>query len=180
MKQTVEWLPDPRGEAWVRGLWEEQTRAGLAGLDGHRSPTNRPHVTAVVAESLRGDVVERLAALVADDPAAVLGLTARVDGLLLLGRRRRTLALHVVPDAALLAAHARLWAAAGPSRPDELTEPGRWTPHLSLARHVTDEQVGPGVTALGELARRPLHLARLRVFDDERGVLWESPASRPS
>lgn len=96
-----------------------------------------------------------------------------MDGLLLLGRRRGALALHVVPDAALLAAQAWLHEHLVAEEPDELTTPGRWTPHVSLARRVRDDQLAAGVGALGELARRPVRLARLRVFDDERGELWE-------
>jgi hypothetical protein len=175
MTQTVEWLFDARSEAWVRDYWDLMTSAGLSSLALHTSPSNRPHLTAVVCRSLRDDAVTRLGTAIREAQPRLTGLETRVDGLVLLGgRRRRALALHVVPDLGLLGAQAWLRAHLVESEPGELTEPGRWTPHVSLARRVADHQLGPGVAALGELARRPLRLSRLRVFDDERGVLWES------
>ncbi len=175
MTQTVEWLFDARGEAWVRDYWDVMTSAGLASLALHTSPSNRPHLTAVVCGALHDDAVERLETAIRRAEPRLAGLETRVDGLVLLGgRRRRALALHVVPDVGLLTAQAWLREHLVRNDPGELTEPGRWTPHVSLARRVADDQLGPGVAALGELARRPLRLTRLRVFDDARGVLWES------
>ena len=53
---TVELLLDGKLEDAVRRLWGELHEAGQPSLATHRHPTNRPHVTLAVAETLDGRV----------------------------------------------------------------------------------------------------------------------------
>ena len=82
------------------------------------------------------------------------------------------LARHIVVDRPLLELHAHAQAVLG-NGGSPLTSPGRWVPHLTLARGVSDEQlpmalklvsVAPPITAVA---------LRLRRWDSETGRAWD-------
>lgn len=141
--QSVELLLDVTLDAAVRGQWERLVAVGLPSQARHSGSTNAPHVTLAVRSSIPDRYDVTLAA-VADLP-----LELRLGGLLVFAGRRCVLARVVVPDPALLTLHAAVDSALGetPGSPANL-RPGAWTPHVTLARNLTAEQVGSAVAAL--------------------------------
>ena len=125
---TVELLLDDDLDGAVRAVWDRLAAAGLASLALHPHPTNRPHVTLATG-------AVRPARLDVPLPMPVtLDGTVRFDG------RTGMLAWLVVPSPDLLALQARVWRVMADENPQH--EPGRWVPHVSLARRV---RPGPAV-----------------------------------
>ena len=119
---TVELLLDDDLDAAVRAVWDRLAAAGLKSLALHPHPTNRPHVTLATG-------AVRPARL--DLP---LPLPVTLDGTIRFDGRVGMLVWLVVPSPALLALQADVWRATADENP--LHEPGRWVPHVSLARRV--------------------------------------------
>ncbi len=142
--RTVELTCDDRLDGRVRDAWRRLDAAGVPSLARHTHPTNRPHLTVASADDLPPD------SWVAIDAAlAVLPLPVALDGVLFFAGRTGVLAWRVVPDDALLALHGRVWRAlATATGRNPLHEPGRWTPHVSLARRVTAAQHAAALAAL--------------------------------
>ncbi|MER7490302.1 2'-5' RNA ligase family protein [Streptomyces sp. NPDC126497] len=130
--RTVELLPDTATETYVREVWRVMAAAGLPSLAAHRHPTNRPHVTLATCEDLPPSAGEELAALLDGG----LPVPFRLDGLLRFDGRTRALAWRVTEDAEVLELHRRVWEvlAATAGRLNPLHAPGRWIPHVTLAR----------------------------------------------
>jgi 2'-5' RNA ligase len=149
--QSVELLLDPRSDDAVRRQWQALADAGLTSPARHTSASNRPHVTlAVSRRPFPDDVESAVAAAVATGSFPV---PARLGGLLLFGHGDRyVLARLVVPSAELLAVQARVAAAVGDaSGAVPHTAPGRWTPHVTLARSLRGDAVPAALTALAAL-----------------------------
>ncbi|MCJ0978154.1 2'-5' RNA ligase family protein [Rhodococcus sp. ARC_M12] len=140
MVQSAELLLDSGLDAAVRREWSALSEAGLPSQNRHRGESNRPHVTVAVASSMPAAVDDGDA--VRFDPFDV-----RLGGLVVFGGRTITLARLVVPSSELLDLHARLFEAVV-DRSLEHLEPGRWTPHLTLARRLTPEEAGAAVRLL--------------------------------
>lgn len=141
MVQTVELLLDPASEALVRAQWQALAAAGLPSQARHTGATNRPHVTLAVAEELPAELEPALR-----QAAGTLPLPIRLGALVCFGGRRRVLARLVVADRALLDLHAAVAeVVAGCPGRSPLAEPGRWTPHVTLARGLSTEEVGTAV-----------------------------------
>jgi hypothetical protein len=135
MVHSVELLLDPDTESAVRGVWEDLSQAGLSSP----APTSRPHVTLTVADRIAPDV-----------DALLIGVTRRlpircvIGAPMLFGRSPLTLVRLVVPSIELLAVHAQVQVLCLPHLrpgPASHTEPGRWTPHITLARRVDPSQL---------------------------------------
>ena len=124
--RTVELLPDDALDGAVRDVWRRLDAAGLPSLATHRHPTNRPHLTLASADQLApGDVL--------DEALRTLPVGVRLEGLVFFEKMAVWL---IVPDPALLALHAAVWRALGGADTNPLHAPGRWVPHISLARRV--------------------------------------------
>lgn len=172
MAQSVELLLDRVGEEAIRAEWD---RLGEAGLPTERratpSPSHRPHITLFAADALPEGTDPVL-------PSAVAGL----DLLLMLGspmvfgprgqsRDSYVLVRQVVPSLELLELQRRV-ALMCEAAEDGPFGPGRWSPHLTLARRVSAEQVGLALTALSTgRAREPA----VRITACRR---WDSVARR--
>ncbi|KQZ89921.1 hypothetical protein ASD62_12040 [Phycicoccus sp. Root563] len=144
--QSVELLLDPATDAAVRAEWAALSTAGLPSQADHRGETNAPHVSVAVAGAFPGAAEELLTAVAAGIPVPV-----RLGAPVLFGGRRVVLARLVVTDRALLDLHTAVWSAvAGAADPSPHTVPGRWVPHVTLARGIPAEEVA---TALGTLGR---------------------------
>lgn len=148
MVHSLELVFDDATETAIRALW---TRLAA---DGIRTPppTARPHVTLAVADRIDEQVGAALTGLIAGLP-----LACRVGGVLLFGRDRPVLARLVVPSVALLELHAAIGAAAAPWSHPALrptTAVGRWSPHVTVARRLTADQLGPAL----RVAARPAEL----------------------
>ena len=170
MTQSVELLLDDAADRDIRAQWN---LLGDAGLPTSRrvqpSPSHAPHVTLWA-----GDLVDP-----ADDQAlpglfADLDLELVVGNLLLFGPRRSgyVLVRQTVASAALLDLQQRvvrtLCTRAYPGFED-----GRWTPHVTLARRVGLDQVGPSLAVLA--GSPPELLARVRQarrWDSDRRQTW--------
>lgn len=156
MVHSVELLFDDETEAAVRQVWQDLADAGIRSLASHPSPTNRPHVTLTVAERLDDAVDDALRPLLGRLP-----LPCEVGAPMLFGSGRSfTLVRLLVPTAGLLELHAethRLTRPHMPTGPMPHADPGHWTPHVTLARRVPPDLLGPA-------------LAQHRVTRDIRGT----------
>ncbi|MGJ7442444.1 2'-5' RNA ligase family protein [Aquipuribacter sp. MA13-6] len=176
MVQSVELVLDPALEERVRAQWRALVEADLPSLGRHTGPTNRPHVTLGVAQGVAPEHEERLVAAV--DAARALPLPVRLGGLVLLGGHKHVLARLVVPSVALLQLHGAVHQAWRDTldRPDHMA-PGVWTPHVTLALHLNDSQVGQALTALRRMpdAGRDAdgEAVALRRWDSTARVVWE-------
>lgn len=138
MVQTVELLPDDATDAVVRAQWDALAASGLPSQARHTAATNRPHVTLAVCVAVPASAEPELVSTV-----AALPVPLRLGGLVVFGGRRRVLARLVVPTAGLLRLHATVAGVlAGCPAPTTLLDPGRWTPHVTLARGLREDQLG--------------------------------------
>ena len=143
--QSVELLLDPATDTRVRDQWQLLVEAGLPSQARHTGPTNAPHVTLAVRDAVDLAAEPRLR-----EVAATLPLPVRLGPVAVFGRHRYVLVLLLVVDTRLLALHAAVAAALGRhGLGDPLTEPGRWTPHVTLARGLGAVEVGRALEALG-------------------------------
>jgi 2'-5' RNA ligase len=172
MVQTVELLPDDVTEQAVLREWAALADAGLPGQAGHHAPSNRPHVTLTVSTEPWPAPVE--AAIVAAVGDAGLPVPLTLGGLVVFPHGPRcVLARLVVPSAALLALHARL-AAVTRDAPGAVPHvaPGRWTPHVTLARRFPVARLGEAVTVLAGVPELAGVGVRLRRWDGEARREW--------
>lgn len=183
MVQSVELVLDPDLEDRVRAQWRALVEADLPSLGRHTGPTNRPHVTLGVAQGVAPEHEERLVAAVAGSSA--LPLPVRLGGLVLLGGHKHVLARLVVPSKQLLGLHAAVHEAWSDTldRPAHMA-PGVWTPHVTLALHLTDTQVGQALTALRRMPDAGRdddgEAVSLRRWDSTDRVVWEVGQDPPS
>ena len=170
MTQSVELTLDAGADAAVRAQW---TRLAEAGLPSEQravpSPSHRPHVTLFAADALPVEADEQLPALVAG-----LDLPLRLGGVLLFGPRRGSyvLARQVVVNAPLLALQTAV-AGLCAADPEGHFGPGRWTPHVTLARGVPVDPVEDVLAALGSLPEVAAVSRGCRRWDSERRETWE-------
>lgn len=147
MVHSVELLFDPDTDAAIRKSWDDLTAAGVRSQAAHTAPSNRPHVTLAVAESMDEAVHDALRPLLRRLP-----LRCTVGAPMLFGRRDFTLVRLVVPSAELLSLHAEVLDACLPHMPHgplQHSDPGQWTPHVTLARRVPGEQLQAALTVPG-------------------------------
>jgi 2'-5' RNA ligase len=170
---ALELLLDPDLDDRVRRAWDLLAVAGLPSQAQHPHPTNRPHLTLAMADDLDSGTRAELTA-----ELAVLPLPVCLDGLVLLGARRRTVAWLVVPSTALLRLHRAVHGAVQgavsrtghraavvePPGPP-LLRPDRWVPHVTLASRMSTEQAGAVVAALGGLSAESGTMTAARFYD---------------
>ncbi|WP_369211572.1 2'-5' RNA ligase family protein [Streptomyces flavofungini] len=130
---SVELLPDETTERAVTDVWRRLRDAGLPSQAAHRHPTNRPHLTLATADALPAEVRARLRQLL-----AVLPVPLRLEGVVRFTGRRTVVAWSVRADEALSGLHEAVWRtladAPGCGGLNPLHAPGRWRPHITLAR----------------------------------------------
>jgi 2'-5' RNA ligase len=166
---AVEGLLDATTDTEVRREWTALAEAGLPSQAKHQGATNAPHVTLALGGALPDYVETRIArTLETMEPVPI-----RLGSLLVMGSRRFVLARLVVPTAELLRLHQSLAAAmtGAPDVPDQV-RPGRWTPHVTIARGLGSRQVGEALAVLGRA--RPLEglIASVRRWDPDTGRTW--------
>lgn len=171
-RQSVEGVFDEATDAEVRRRWTVLADAGLPSQASHRGQSNSPHLTLSVAERVPADVEQSLVGL-ATGPESGLPLSCRLGPLVLLGGRRLVVAHLVVPSEPLL----RLQSAAaavmtGCDGVSDLVLPGRWTPHVTLARGVDRDQLGAVVEALGRLDEVEGAITSLRRWNPVERRVW--------
>ena len=136
--RSIELVLDPGSDAAVRAAWDALIAADLPSLGRHPSPSNAPHVTLAA-----GDALPMPSGF--DRPVP---RTIRLGGVLLFpaGAARSVLVRAVVVDEALAAFHRSVHAVAPGGV--ETSLPDRWSPHLTFARRVRDEDLPLAVAAL--------------------------------
>lgn len=167
MAHTLELLPDDDLDEDVRRLWRRLAAAGLPSQAAHPHPTNRPHLTLTVVDVLPPDGRDAVAAAL----AAALPLPARLEALAAFPFPRAgadgVLYWAVVPSPELLALHAQvgaaLEAAGAQLRPVHL--PGRWTPHVTLARRLAPGQLAAAFDVLGNWTAAHGNWTAARTYD---------------
>ena len=159
--QSVELTFDEESDRQIRAQWAALAEAGLPSQARHTGASNRPHITLALTNTVIGDVPSRLAAAL-----ATLPLPITLGGLLVFGSRRFVLARQAVPSTGLLDAQLQVTAALDDGLdPHQTFGPGRWTPHVTLARRLTAGQVGAALTVLGAVAPISGDLVRARRWD---------------
>lgn len=140
--QALELLLDGDTDDAVRREWITLARADLPSQADHPGATNAPHVTMLATDEIAASDEELGAAL-----AGMLPLPLRLGPVVAFPGRRLVLARLVVADAALLALHAEVVRASG-AVPSPLTTPGRWVPHVTLARGIPMGDLGAALSLL--------------------------------
>ena len=168
MVQSVELLLDARLEAMVRHEWEALVEAGVTRRLRRGGAPAVPHITVGVAASIPAKVEDALRAI---DHG--FGLDLRLGGLLLLGGRSSVLVRLVVPSAALLDLQATVSEALRkcPGVPDTMA-PGRWTPHVTLARRIGSSDLATAVDVLGGRTSADGFVAGMRRWDGDARRAW--------
>lgn len=144
MVHSVELTFDDDIDSAVRRIWDDLMAAGIRSQAGHRSPSNRPHVTLTVAEQLDEAVHEALHPVLGRLP-----MSCTIGAPMLFGGRTFTLVRLLVPSRELMALHAEVHDACGPYLPNGTlphADPGQWTPHVTLARRVPPDQLPTALT----------------------------------
>ena len=148
-RESLDLVPDERGRRAVQAVWTRLADAGLPSQAGHRSPTNKVHLTLVEAPSIADP------ARAGSSVGAMVPLSLPVTGLVVLGSARCAVALLVSAPPELVAAVAKL-----------RTDVGRadlpWVPHVTLARQVPRDQAGRVVDAVGPHGITALRFVQLR------------------
>lgn len=164
MVQSIELLFDPDTEAAVHEIWDALRAARLSAQ--HRGA--RPHVTLIVASEMDGAVAESLSVLLPRFP-----LLCRIGAALVFGREAAILARLIVPSAELLALHAeahRLSADHPGSVLMPHTEPGDWTPHVTLGRRIPADGLATALQIGGRPAQITGSFVGLRHWDGDSRI----------
>ena len=132
--RSIELTLDDATDAAVRAEWRTLAEHELPSLASHTAASNAPHVTLVAGERL--DPAE-----LPTDTFDLLPLPLRFGAVAVFpaARDRFVLVRTVAVTAELIALHARVAAASAGPVPTSL--PGAWTPHVTLARRLTSDQV---------------------------------------
>ncbi|WAC55744.1 2'-5' RNA ligase family protein [Gordonia sp. SL306] len=177
MVHSLELLLDEASDQYIRDEWHTLDSAGLPNQSTIRSGTNRPHVTLAAAKHIAGSADAALT------PVSLrLPFTAVIGAPILFAQGSRiTLARLVVPSTELLSVHAqtiRLVAdhlgdgGAGDIGPAMMphSAPGRWTPHVTLARRLDPEQLTRALAALDPRATIDGSFVGLRHWDGDAKI----------
>jgi 2'-5' RNA ligase superfamily len=151
MVHSIELLLDADSDAAVRRIWAKLADAELPSQAANKSPSNRPHISLVVAERIDADVDILLRAT-----AQRLPIRCVIGAPLVFGGPRFTVARLVVPSAELLSLQADAHDACLPHLvpgPMAHTAPGAWTPHVTLCRRMDPTQLAKALTVVKKLTR---------------------------
>jgi 2'-5' RNA ligase len=166
---SVEAMLDDATDAAVRAEWALLRDAGLPSQADHKGATNSPHLTLCAAPGVPAPLEDRLDAAV----APFVPLPVRLGPLVVLGGRRLVLARLVVPTSALLRLHEAVADVmrGAPDVPD-MTLPGRWSPHVTLARGLAVEEVSAAIAALGRTRDLEGAVVQVRRWDPGARRVW--------
>lgn len=165
MVHSIELTLDDQTDAAIRDIWRALAEEGVPSQAGHRSPSNRPHVTVTVAAGLAGGIDADLVPLLDRLP-----LSCRIGAPMIFGRGPYTLVLLAIPSAGLLDLHAQVHRICLPHTESGLlhhTLPGQWTPHVTLARRVGAELLDRALTVVATGTDIEGSFAGLRHWDGD-------------
>ena len=169
MAQSVEFTFDAVADLAVADQWRRLAAAGLPSAERPQpSEHHRPHLTLFAGDHISAAAEAELPGLVAG-----LDLEIRIGSVLLFGPRRHAYVLvrQVVPSVELLTLQQAVAEVCGASRHGQFG-PGRWSPHVTLARRIAAAQVGPALEELGEAAEVPTSVRDCRRWDGDARVAW--------
>ncbi len=169
----MELVLDDVTDSRIRQQWAVLLDAGLPSQGRHRGASNRPHITMALADTLDTGDITRLSSA-----ASVLPLAVTVGGLLVFGGRRFVLARLAVPSVELLDLQVELVGAlAAPANPHGAFSAGRWTPHITLARRLTADELAVASMVLGDIPPLEGTLTAARRWDMvAKQEQWIDPA----
>lgn len=169
MVQSIEFLVDDVAEQRIRGEWARLIAVGLPSQGRHTGASNRPHITIAVGAELTADDEVAIAQVVEASPL----LPVSLGGGLVFGARTFVLARSVIPSVELLTVQQRVTEAMG-SRAECASHqsPGRWTPHITLARRLSAAQVGEALDVLSPIEVIETNTVAVRRWDSERRIDW--------
>lgn len=171
MTQSVELLLDLGSESVVFDEWLVLHRAGLpTEVRSRPDDSHRPHITLFAADEISPAAEQALPALVAD-----LHLPLQLGALMVFGphRDRFVLVHSVVPSVELLELQRVVGRTCGADR-DSHFAPGRWAPHVTVARRMTAGDLPAALAALAPVrgAGRPVLVSRCRRWDGVARRTW--------
>jgi 2'-5' RNA ligase len=163
--QSVELTLDPSAEAAVVAQWDRLAAAGLTKPHGHHVP----HITLYAADAIPVGAEPLLREIVRE-----LDLTVRIGALMIFGPRngRCILVRHVPASTELLELQQRVATACKADSAGQFG-PGRWSPHVTLARGVAADQLGTAARTLGRSAKDVVsRIRQCRRWDGNRRTAW--------
>ena len=169
MTQSVELILDPAADAAVRSEWRALAAAGLQTAERPApSPSHRPHITLLAVDGLSAQSERELPALMSG-----LDLAVQVGAVTLFGPRRDRYVLvrSVIATSALLDLQRAVAEVCG-ADPRGQFGPGRWTPHLTLARRVGPHQLAASLAVLGAADGVTTRITECRRWDSEARRDW--------
>ncbi|MGB3186247.1 MAG: 2'-5' RNA ligase family protein [Ornithinimicrobium sp.] len=143
--QSVELLLDPVGSDRVVAQWDALAAAGLPSQAQHLGPTNAPHITIGLADTIDGEAEAALG-----DVAGFIPLSVHVGSMVLFqGKSSVVLARMVLASPELLALHEAVTKALEqcPGQVEHLAV-GRWVPHVTLARRLKSAAIPHALSVL--------------------------------
>ncbi|OLP03136.1 hypothetical protein BVU76_07045 [Mycolicibacterium porcinum] len=162
MVHSVELVFDPDTEAVVRGIWDTLRDKDIPS----QAPASRPHATLIVAQHIDAAADAVLTELVDRFPQP-----CRLGATLIFGRSAGVLARLLVPTDELLKVQADVYRLCLPfmdPAPMPHTEPGNWTPHVTLARRVAPARLATAVRVAGRPAEIVGRVTGLRHWDGDK------------
>jgi hypothetical protein len=158
--RSIEVTFDPATDAAIRADWAALAEAGLPSLASHTSASNRPHISLAVGPDLDPGAAEAFRAL---------PLELRFAGYVTFTPRHgiHVLARSVIVSRSLLELHTSVHTTLSGAL--DITLPDRWTPHVTLARRLTPEQLAAALAVLPAASDGLVTGARL--WDNETRAL---------
>jgi 2'-5' RNA ligase len=167
--QSVELALDSQAEA---ALVSQRERLAAAGLARPKRPEpydhHLPHLTLYAADAIPEAGEPEL-----PDIVGGINLTVHIGALMIFGPRKGECILvrQVAASVELLELQQRVALACG-ADPMGQFGPGRWSPHVTLARRVSSDHVGKALSVLGSRGELDTTIQRCRRWDGRRRVAW--------
>lgn len=168
MVQSLELLLDDALDTAVRREWQVLVDADLPSQGRHSGESNRPHITLSVADEMEG-----LDARIADEYLQP-SFSVRLGAYVVFRGKHATLARLVVPSRRLLDLQSRVTELVGDADGFRShTAPGKWTPHVTLARRLSRVELAEALLRL-DSAQPDLvgNTSILRRWDGEAKREW--------
>lgn len=157
---SIELLLDDDTDAAIRRMWSDLGNTAV------RPARGAPHITVTVARTISPEVDALLAPV-----AQRLPIRVAIGAPLLFGTGPFVLALLVVPSTELLSVHAQVHRVGLPyltPGPEANAVPGAWTPHITLARGLTADNVAPVLRSLTAPPAADAQITGLRRWDGDQ------------
>lgn len=173
MAEALEFFFTDPADSAVRALWKRLDEAGVPSLSGRSHGLHRPHVTfahgSAISPTAREDLRTRL--------RRVYPPTLWLRHIGIFAGAGNVLQLSATVDAELLAVHSTIHdALAGRVRNPSMTSlPGSWTPHCTLAKGLSADQLLTGLAVLVPFTPVEAPIAEIGIVNTRTGdidPLW--------